>query len=149
TSAGTARRTRPAPPRKAALAQSTPAPDIPRLPATTRTRPNIPLLLSAGRGGGVGSCLTVSTVATLEAIYRSLTKAAHGRVVSATARFGRRGAFRAERTIVVHPVSCQKADEPELGVLNPKHHRIGLLIRVAPLDAHDPSLRESAQASDR
>src|SRR5262249_20588949 len=58
TSCGVARRTRPAPPRRAARAESTAAPDMPRLPATTRTRPKVPLLLSAERGGRVGGWAT-------------------------------------------------------------------------------------------
>src|SRR5947209_1064025 len=57
---GTATRTRPAPPRRAALAQRTAAPDMPRLPATTRTRPKSPLWLSGDRGGRVGTCRTTS-----------------------------------------------------------------------------------------
>src|SRR5689334_9979921 len=58
TPAGTATRTRPAPPRRAAPPHRTAAPDMPRLPATTRTRPKSPLWLSAARGGSDGTLVT-------------------------------------------------------------------------------------------
>src|SRR5713226_6129084 len=50
----------PAPPRRAAVPHITAAPDIPRLPATTRTWPNVPLCASAGRGGSGTEAVTSS-----------------------------------------------------------------------------------------
>src|SRR5579883_2135390 len=57
---GTATRTRPAPPRRAPPPHRTAAPDMPRLPATTSTRPKEPLLLSAGRAARNGIRVTLS-----------------------------------------------------------------------------------------
>src|SRR5262245_37508783 len=62
---GTARRTRPAPPRRAAPPQRTAAPDMPRLPATMRMRPKRPLLASAGRATSRGNAVMTLTVAVL------------------------------------------------------------------------------------
>src|SRR4051812_21781170 len=52
--------TNPAPPRSAADAQRIAAPDMPRLPATTSTWPNMPLWLSAGRRDSTGRAVTIS-----------------------------------------------------------------------------------------
>src|SRR5579885_280791 len=60
TSAGTATRTRPAPPRRAVVAARTAAPDMPRLPATMRTRPKSPLWLSGARGDSDGTWVTTT-----------------------------------------------------------------------------------------
>src|SRR5262249_5275627 len=60
TSDGIANRTKPAPPRSAAVPHKIAAPVMPRLPATTRTRPKSPLLLSGRRGGKIGRLVTIS-----------------------------------------------------------------------------------------
>src|SRR5262245_19755076 len=71
---GSATRTRPAPLRRAALPHSTAAPDMPRLPATTRTRPKVPLLLSAARGGRTGRRVTTSRVMGCVLLSRDLRR---------------------------------------------------------------------------